>query len=195
MTETVVASETAATSTAISQIFDDNPPCVQLDSFIGHPNHPETLFCIRIPAKHQAASLSTVRMQGCDLERLLYKAKRDRYDTAKFSIPTKIGSCEIKPQFFIFPNKDDEIQIDYRYAIDHDALQGRNFSLCQRLNEEMQQRLHTDVALQHGINEFASVMHDLVCEFIDSIYFDSIAAGKTPDYLVTTPPRHGNLNL
>ena len=95
MTETAVTTAITTTAKAISQIFDDNLPCVRLDSFVGDHNQPDTLFCIRIPAKHQAASLSTVRMQGCDLERLLYKTKKASYDIAKFSILTEIGLCEV----------------------------------------------------------------------------------------------------
>ncbi len=190
MTETAETAVTTVTK-AISQIFDDNPPRVHLESFVGtpHPGSPKTLFSIRIPAKHQAEGLSIVRMQNCDLTQVLQNAKMDHRDKSKFTVPTTAGPCIVKLHFLIFPNRADEIQIDYMYSPQESATISRHhFALCRQVDTEVGNRIHYDTTFQHDINVFASIVHDLVCEFIDRIYFDSIAAGKKPDYLVMTPP-------
>lgn len=174
---------------SIVQFQRNVPPDVCLDSFVGDESHPDVLFSIRIPAQHQAKSLSIVRMQDCDLTHLLQDAKMDHRNMTKFVVSTETGAYTVKLHFLLFPNKSNDIQIDYTYTVPETfgALSVCRFTRSKEIKSKIGQRIHDDPFLRQGINDFATLVHGLVCEFIDRIYFDSIAAGKEPDFLITTP--------
>lgn len=189
--------EKAETTVTINPLFPESPN-VRLDSFIGEPNpdSPKTLFSICIPAKHQAKELSIVRMQNCDLMHILQNAKMDYRDLTKFTISTTAGPCMVKLHFLIFPNKDNEIQVDYTYSIPQEFgnLEEHEFERCKRVDKEVGQRIHDTASLRHTVSDFATIVHDLICGFADQVYFESLASGTMPDYLITTPPHPQNLN-
>lgn len=175
----------------INQLSEAAPPIIQLDNYLGTPlsEKSKTIFSIRIPAAHQAKDLSIVRMQNCHLAHILGDAKKAYRDMTKITVPTSLGPKVVKLHFFIFPNVDNEIQIDYIYSLQSTENASGFFPLGKEADLEVRQHLHSCAALQHGINTFASIVHDLVCGFADSIYFNSIADGKSPDYLIMTPPQ------
>lgn len=164
-------------------------PTIHLDVNLGEPdpNNPKVLFSLRIPAEHQADSLSLVRMQDCDLTRVLRKAKDDHRNLSKFKVSTKSGEREVKLQFLVFPNKDGEIQIDYTYTPQVAELR-YDFSATNQVTEEVGQCIHTDTSLKQKIADFSLIVFNAVSSFINHIFYDSLAANQAPDFLVMTPP-------